>query len=324
MTRRVVWLCPLVAGCEGVQSALSPAGPVAREIAWLWWGMAIGAAVVFALVLVLLLYAIFRDPQRRRRTRPKRLIYAGGIALPIVTLSVLMPIGVRVGSGATAPAAPDAIRIHVTGHQWWWDIEYDLGGPSTRFTTANEFYVPTGEPVELILTSRDVIHSLWVPKLGGKLDLIPGRVNRLMLEADREGVFRGQCAEYCGIAHTQMALHVVAVSPEAFDDWVARQREPALPQTDADAEGAVLFRAAGCALCHTVRGIGAWGRAGPDLTHFGGRHALGAGVLVNTPENVAWWIAYNDSVKPRNRMPEYRDMPLEMRRRLAQYLETLE
>lgn len=328
MARRLAPLASFgLAGCEGVQSALAPTGPIAREIALLWWGMFGAAMLIFALVLVLLLYSVYRAPERRRRIRPSRLIYAGGIALPVVVLSVLLPIGVRVGSGQTAAAAPDAVRIHVTGYQWWWDVEYDLGAPSTRFTSANEIVIPTGEPVELILRSRDVIHSLWVPKLAGKLDLIPGRETRLMIEADSEGVFRGQCAEYCGIAHTQMALHAVAISKDAFDAWVERQLQPAARPEDVDeavAEGAMLFHATGCGLCHTVRGTGAWGRAGPDLTHVGGRYAIGSGSLVNTPENVAWWIAYNDSVKPRNRMPEYRDLSLDTRMKIAQYLETLE
>jgi cytochrome c oxidase subunit 2 len=252
------------------------------------------------------------------------LILGGGIALPVVTLSVLLPIGVRTGSGASASASADAIRIQVVGHQWWWDIEYDFGAPSTRFTTANEIVIPIGEPVELRLTSRDVIHSLWIPKLAGKLDLIPGRENLLMIEADREGVFRGQCAEYCGMAHTQMALHVVAMSRTDFEDWAERQLRPAEQPEDGDAaEGAALFRATGCLLCHTVRGTNAWGRNGPDLTHVGSRRAIGAGTLANTPENVAWWIAYNDAVKPRNRMPEYHDVPLDAREKIAAYLETL-
>lgn len=326
MTRRLApILCLPIAGCEGVQSALAPAGPIAREIAALWWGMAIAAALIFALVLTLLLHAVLRVPERRLRIPPRRLIYAGGIALPVVTLSALMPIGVRVASNATTPAAPEAIRIHVTGHQWWWDIEYDFGTPATRFTTANEIVLPIGEPVELRLTSRDVIHSLWIPKLAGKLDLIPGRVNLLIIEADREGVFRGQCAEYCGMAHTQMALHVVAMSHEDFEDWAALQLRPAAQPEDGEAaEGAALFRATGCPLCHTVRGTGAWGRNGPDLTHVGGRHAIGAGALANTRENVVWWIAYNDAVKPRNLMPQYHDLPLETREKIAAYLETLQ
>ena len=323
--RSVASVCVLAAGCAGEQSALSPAGPIASEIAWLWWGMLAMAAAIAALVFALLLYAALVRPERRREIRPLRLVYAGGIALPVVVLSVLMLLGIRAGSGATAEAPAAAIRIRVTGHQFWWDVEYDFGAPATRFTTANELYVPTGAPVKLLLTSRDVIHSLWVPSLAGKIDLIPGRVNRLMIEADTEGIFRGQCAEFCGIAHSQMAFHIVAVSPEAFDEWAERQLAPAVTPDDVQLErGRVLFHAAGCALCHTVRGAKAWGRAGPDLTHFGSRRALGAGVLANTRENVAWWIAHNDAVKPRNRMPEYDDLPLEIRSTIAAYLEALE
>lgn len=314
-----------LAGCNGIQSALMPTGPIAREIAALWWVMLIVAGLIFALVVTLLLHAALRAPEDRSAGPPRRLIFAGGIALPIVVLSVLLPIGVRVGSGATAPAEPHVIRVGVTGNQWWWDVEYDFGSPATRFTTANEIVLPIGQPVELRLRARDVIHSLWIPSIAGKIDLIPGRENRMMVEVDREGVFRGQCAEFCGVAHTQMALHVVALRPAAFDDWAARQPLPASHPDGGDAEeGAGLFHAAGCGLCHTVRGTGAWGRAGPDLTHVGSRVAIGAGTLENTRDNVAWWIAYNDSVKPRNRMPEYHDLPIDTRMKIATYLETLE
>jgi len=327
MVRRLAGalLCLPISGCEGIQSALAPTGPIAREIAALWWGMLIAATLIFALVVALLLYAALRAPERRKPIPPRRLIYAGGIALPVVALSVLMPIGVQVGSGASAPAEPHTIRIHVTGYQWWWDVEYDLGSPATRFTTANEIVLPINAPVELRLRSTDVIHSLWIPSLAGKIDLIPGRENRVMIEADREGVFRGQCAEFCGMAHAQMALHVVAMRPDRFDEWAERQLRPASRPDGGDAEeGAGLFLATGCPLCHTVRGTGAWGHAGPDLTHVGSRLAIGAGALANTPENVAWWIAHNDSVKPRNRMPEYYDLPLDVRMKIATYLETLE
>lgn len=314
-----------VSGCEGVQSALDPAGPIAREIAALWWWMAGVGTGVFALVLVLLLYAVFRNPELRWRVGPERLIVIGGVAFPVVVLSLLLPFGLSVGSGATAPRSPDTLTIRVRGHQWWWDIEYDSGTPGERFTTANELYLPVGQPVEFILTSVDVIHSLWLPKLAGKLDLIPGRTNRLMVEADEPGVFRGQCAEFCGVAHTKMALHAVAVPPDEFERWAENQRSVATAPSDASTrEGAELFQATGCVVCHTVRGHGAWGRAGPDLTHVGSRMTIGAGVLAMTAENLALWIGHNDALKPGNRMPDFVELDLEDRNVIGAYLESLE
>lgn len=312
-----------LAGCDGIQSALDPLGPVAREIAALWWWMLGVGTAVFVLVLAALLYALFRNPARRWDIDPERLILGGGIVLPVTVLSVLLPFGVIVGSGVSDPRGEDTLTIRVRAHQWWWDVEYDdaEGG----FTTANELYLPVGRQVELILTSADVVHSLWLPRLAGKLDLIPGRTNRLVVEADTPGVIRGQCAEFCGIAHTKMALLAVAAPPERYEEWADRQRaDAAMPDDSLTRRGAELFAAGGCALCHTVRGTLAWGQRGPDLTHVGGRMTVGAGTLATTRENLALWIGHNDAVKRGNRMPDYADLPIDARVALAAYLESLE
>lgn len=312
-------------GCAGVQSALDPAGPNAREISVLWWSMAAAAAVILTLVVGLLLYAVFGHPERRGWLTPHRLIVFGGMVLPVVALSVLVPFNVRVAEGVTAERRPDTLTIHVHGRQWWWDIEYDSGTLSGRFSSANEMYLPAGEPVELILTTADVIHSLWFPNLGGKLDLIPGRRNRLMIEADRPGLYRGQCAEFCGVGHAKMALYAVVVSREQFDAWLERQRSAAAePATARAREGARLFHATGCPLCHAVRGHGAWATTGPDLTHVGSRLTIGAGLLDNTPAALALWIARNSAVKPGSRMPDYADLPADTRDALAAYLTGLQ
>jgi cytochrome c oxidase subunit II len=314
-----------LSGCAGIQSALEPAGPIAREIAALWWWMAGVGALVFVLVLVALLYAVFRRPERRWRVDPERLILGGGIVLPVVVLSVLLPFGVIVGSGVSDQRDDETLTIRVRGYQWWWDVEYGEGTPGGGFTTANELYLPVGQKVELILTAADVIHSLWLPRLAGKLDLIPGRTNRLMIEADTPGIFRGQCAEFCGIAHTKMAFIAVAVPPQRFAEWAEAQRAvAAAPQDEPARRGAALFAAAGCALCHTIRGTLAWGRAGPDLTHVGSRLTIGAGTLDTTRDNFALWIAHNDAFKPGNRMPDFADLDQEAREALAAYLESLE
>lgn len=312
-------------GCTGVQSALDPAGPNAREIETLWWAMLVAALVIFLIVLLALLVSLFGGDSLRRRIAPVRLIVAGGIVLPIATLSVLVPFNVSVSSGVTEPRSEGTLTIRVRGHQWWWEVEYDFPGVAGGFYTANEIWLPVGEPVELLLTSGDVIHSLWFPRLAGKLDLIPGRTNRMMIEADTPGVSRGQCAEFCGLAHAKMALLAVAVSPERFAAWAERQREPARDAADAAArDGARLFAASGCALCHTVRGHGAWGRAAPDLTHVGSRMTIGAGLLDNTRDNLAAWIAHNDALKRGNRMPDFADLDPGTLQAIAAWLESLE
>lgn len=317
-------LAAAAAGCSGIQSALDPSGPSAREIAALWWAMAGGGAVIFVLVLVALLYGVFATRERRRRIRPDAMVIAGGVALPVIVLSVMVPFNVTVSSDVSAPRSQDTLTIRVEGRQWWWDIEYDAGTPGGDFTTANELYLPVGEPVELILTSDDVIHSLWIPRLAGKLDLIPGHTNRLMLEADEPGRFRGQCAEFCGVGHAKMAFYVVAVEPERFHAWLEDQRRPASAPVGALAQrGHDLFAASGCSLCHAVRGHGARGRAGPDLTHVGSRLSIGAGTLSNDRDNLARWIAHNEAVKPGNHMPDFADLDAQSRDAIAAYLEGL-
>lgn len=311
-------------GCEGVQSALDSAGPSAREIATLWWWMATGAVVIFLLVLLSLLRGL-RGAALRPLRRPMRLVVLGGLVLPIVTLTALVPFNVFVASGVSAARSADTVTIRVSARQWWWQLEYDDGRPGSTFSTANEIYLPVGRPVELLLESHDVIHSFWLPALAGKLDVIPGRTNRMMIEADEVGIYRGQCAEFCGRAHAQMSLIAVAVTPDEFAEWLRRQSSDAIRSTDADVRtGAELFAAAGCPLCHMVRGHGAWGQSGPDLTHVGTRLTIGAAVLPNTPEHVALWISDNDAVKPGNRMPEFRHLDADARQALATYLASLQ
>ena len=314
----------LLTACDGQQSALQPSGPGARDAALLWWGMLAGSIVIFALVVALLLYAVLRPPEQRRPVSIERMIVGGGVALPVVALSVLLPFGLNMGSSTYAELPPDALSVRVNGRQWWWKIEYAGNGPAQSFTTANEIYLPVGEPVELLLNSSDVIHSFWVPRLAGKQDLIPGRVNRLVVEAEEPGTFRGQCAEFCGLAHTQMALYVIAVPPDDFRAWTERQRAPAeLPRTEAQTRGAAAFASNGCALCHTVRGHNAWGEVGPDLTHVGSRRTIGAALVGNTVENVATWIARNHEMKPGNQMPSYTHLDADTRAAIAAYLESL-
>ena len=204
----------------------------------------------------------------------------------------------QVGSPPTAPA----VTLEITGHQWWWEARYVGADPSQTFVTANEIHIPVGRPVLVKLKGADVIHSFWIPALAGKTDTIPGRTNLTWLQADRPGTYRGQCTEYCGLQHAHMAAFVIAEAPEAFEAWRQGQLRPAPPAAPAAASGEALF-VARCGSCHRVRGTGAGGRLGPDLTHLMSRATLAAGVVPNTPAGLAGWIANPQALKPGARMP---------------------
>jgi cytochrome c oxidase subunit 2 len=305
---------------DGVQSALNPQGPHAAVIHEISWVLFIGALVIFAIVMGVCAYAIFAQRDRTRALREIPLIVGGGAIFPFVTLSALLVYSlVRANSLAGDPAEVP-LRIEVTGEQWWWRVHYlDENGRRT-FETANEIHIPVGRTVEISLSSADVIHSFWIPALAGKLDMIPGRTNRLRLVAERPGQYRGQCAEYCGGPHAFMAFLVVAQATEDFERWAARQREPA-SFSEGDRAGSGLFLAH-CAACHTIRGTRAEGTRGPDLTHVGSRITLAAGVLPNNAGTLAGWIASSQHLKPGNLMPSFQRFSGEELRALAHYLKS--
>lgn len=277
-----------------MQSILSPHGPAAATIADMAWVLFAGGGAILILVLALTAYAVSADPSRRAWLAREWFVVAAGIAFPVVTLSALLLYIFVAGERLEARTDPE-VRIEVVSEQWWWRVRYLDAAGKREFETANEIRIPVGSTVELTLRSADVIHSFWVPSLAGKIDMIPGRANRLRLTATTEGVFRGQCAEFCGGPHAQMALHVVAESAEGFETWRENQQRPA-------ASGHALF-ASRCATCHTVRGTEAAGERGPDLTHVGGRLFIAAGTLPNTPGNLAGWLADSQHVKPGSLMP---------------------
>ena len=297
-----------------LQSALAPHGPEAAAIAQLTWILVAGAAAVLLLVTVLAALAL-RAP-RPWLARP-RAIVAGGIVLPgVVLLALLGYASVAVPRHA---AAPPAVRIDVVGRQWWWEVAYLDASGARDFATANEIRIPAGRTVELRLATADVLHSFWVPSLAGKLDLVPGRTNTLRISADRPGAYRGQCAEYCGGPHALMGLLVIAEPAEDFEAWRVAQRAPAAPGATAGRE---LFESL-CAACHTVRGTGAAGSLGPDLTHFASRVSLAAGALPNDAASRARWIAAGQHVKPGNLMPEYASLAPAQAAALGEYLAAL-
>jgi cytochrome c oxidase subunit 2 len=297
-----------------LQSALAPHGPEAASIAFLAWVLAAGAVAVLALVTALVVLAL-RSP-RPWLARPAAIV-AGGIALPGVVLLALLVYASVAVPRTHAPAA--ALRIEVTGRQWWWDVVYLDASGRRDFATANEIRIPVDTLVELRLATGDVLHSFWVPSLAGKLDLVPGRANVLAIAAHAPGLYRGQCAEYCGGPHALMGLHVVAEPPERFEAWRAAQRAPAGPLP---ARGSELF-ASLCSGCHTVRGTPASGRLGPDLTHVASRVSLAAGALPNDAAGRARWIAAGQHVKPGNLMPQYPGLPAADLAALGEYLAAL-
>ncbi len=244
-----------------IQSALHPAGSQADDIATMWWIMATGAAAILILVSVLVLLGLVVRSERPARGR-QVFIYVGGLVFPVVTLSALIIYTFILGNRLTGPVEGEPVRIEVIARQWWWEVHYPAQDGGEAFTTANELHIPLARPVEVRVASPDVIHSFWVPNLAGKIDAIPGRTNRIAFRADKAGVYRGQCAEFCGLQHALMAFYVVAEEPEAYASWVARQRAPAIrPEVPFLARGFEVFMANGCGACHTVRGTPATGRS---------------------------------------------------------------
>lgn len=306
-------------GAERVQSALHPAGPAASQIAGLWWVMCGAFTTVFVLVMILTAIAIWRP---RGADRPPlgrtRFIVAGGIALPVVVLIPILFFSLETSADLRIPKdAPRTVRV--IGHMWWWEVHY----PDLGIETANEITIPAGQPVKLELLSGDVIHSFWVPRLNGKRDMIPGILNEFWIRADEPGVYRGQCAEYCGTQHAKMAFQVVAVPPSEFDEWAAARSAPRpAPTTPADKQGFEIFGRADCGKCHAIRGTSADGQLGPDLTHIGSRRTLGAATLPNVRGNLGGWITDPHPLKPGVKMPASYLSPAD-REVLVTYLEGL-
>lgn len=315
-----VSLCVLLSGCSDVQSALAPMGPDAARIFILAGILFAGAAAVMAIALAAIWIALRGSPDARRCLASDRAVIVGGIVFPTVTLVALLAYGVWVMRANIAPVDAAAVQIEVVGEQWWWRVVYrDAEG--RRVESANEIRIPVGREVEFRLSSADVIHSFWVPNLGGKLDMLPGRTTTLRLSADRPGVYRGQCAEYCGGAHALMAMEVVAVPEADFTAWLAAEATPAPPPADEiQRRGQALFAAAGCGACHAVRGTAANGVIGPDLTRVGGRRFIAAATLPTSRENLARVIVDGQHIKPGNGMPPFRIFSPEELDALSGYL----
>ena len=310
-----------MAGCSSPPSVLDPAGEEAFQIAALFWVMLSGAVFIWVFVAAALVYALRPNRQVHDERTAGRLIFWGGAVFPSVTLFLLLGYALWLMPGLRpfARASDANLRIEVTGRQFWWEVIYfpQNGAP---VSSANEIRLPVGERVELLLKSGDVIHSFWIPALGGKIDMIPGRTNRLSLLATKPGAFRGPCAEYCGTSHALMAFVAVAMPAEEFQHWLAAQ---AHPSSGAGTVGAALFRDHGCGACHRVAGTEASGLIGPDLSHIGSRQTIGAGLLANTEEEMRRFIANPHIIKPGQHMPAFNMLAEEDLRAIAAYLTAL-
>jgi cytochrome c oxidase subunit 2 len=307
-----------------IQSIFETHGPAAEQIGTLTAVLFSGGAVVFGIVLVLTVCALIAPPHWRRRLGRAGFVVGAGIVFPGTVLFSLLVYALVATGEITALRGVEPLRIEVTGEQWWWRVHYLDTTGQPEFATANEIHIPVNRPVEFTLRSADVIHSFWVPNLAGKLDMVPGRVNRLRLRADRTGIFRGQCAEFCGGPHAQMALYVVALSEPDFTRWREVQRSPAPAVTRELQRGKQLFERHGCGSCHAVRGTGAAGVFGPDLTHVGSRLSLGAGLLPVNAGTLAGWTASSQHLKPGNKMPSFNVFSGTDQRMLAAWLVSLQ
>lgn len=280
-----------------------------------------GAILIFAAVVGVIAAALFGPVKLRNVLARPTLIVLAGIAFPVVTLTVLL--GYAFSTTSSLSQVVPAARVEVVGEQWWWRVRYLDESGALLFETANEIRIPSRLPVDLILTSDNVIHSFWVPALTGKLDMIPGHTNRMRLQAPEPGVYAGQCAEFCGAQHAKMRFTVQALPPDQFYDWAARQRQPARAVEPDLQRGERLFQQA-CMQCHTVRGTPANGTSGPDLTHVGSRWTLAAGVLPNNVGAMAGWIAGSQHLKPGNHMPSFDQWSGVQLREVARYVDSLQ
>ncbi|MFG0263280.1 MAG: cytochrome c oxidase subunit II [Novipirellula sp. JB048] len=305
------------------QSTLDAAGKGAASIAELFYVMAIGAGVIWLIVVGLAIYAICR-PGQHHATATRLLVIGGGAIVPTGVLTALLIYGLAMLPELQRPAPAGSQVIEVVGVRWWWRVRYRLPDGGT-VETANQIHLPVDEAVEFKLTSEDVVHSFWIPSLGGKMDMIPGRENRLKLVPTKVGVYRGVCAEFCGAAHAQMSFDVVVQSRDDFELWLLDQTREAAddPAERRELAGKQVFLRRGCSACHAIRGTVADGVVGPDLTHLGSRRRLGAARIDNTPENLRRWVTETHDVKPGVEMPEFDSIPDADLDSLVTYLRSL-
>jgi cytochrome c oxidase subunit 2 len=309
-----------IAGCNDPQTTLRGHGLAAIRISHLAWFMTILFLAVSLIMWTLLATAFYK----RRGTLAEHApidseggeiwIAIGGLAVPFVILTLLFVLGLSLLSdfpihgmrGPMAVSAAEALKpeIRITGHQWWWQIDYLNSDPSKEFTTANELHLPAGRPMYIEVVTKDVMHSLWIPALHGKVDMIPGLANYILIQSSEPGTYEGQCAEYCGEQHAHMRLLAIVQEPAEYEAWLQQQRQPgADPKTPDEIAGESIFLSSPCIACHQVRGTTAAGTLGPDLTHIGSRQLIGADSFPNNNAYLEAWITNAQSLKPGCLMP---------------------
>ncbi|HEX8211555.1 MAG TPA: cytochrome c oxidase subunit II [Longimicrobium sp.] len=319
----------LLAGCERQFSATHPVGPQAERISDMIWFLTWLGTAVFVVVVGFLFYALWRGKQREESAAgpeaERRMAWwvGGSVAATTAILLVLLVYNFYTGRALAAFADSSAMTIRVTGHQWWWSVEYQDPLYSRRVSTANEIHIPVGRKVRLEVQSRDVIHSFWAPNLHGKIDLIPGYGGTTYFSADEPGVYSGRCAEFCGLQHAKMNFLVIAEPPDRFAAWYEAQLRSAPPPADSvQQKGQQVFLSKQCAMCHTIRGTPANSRIGPDLTHLASRRTLASGAIPNTRGHLAGWVLDPQRIKPGTRMPPNQLAGDELQA-LLDYLESL-
>lgn len=329
----LVPLAVLTSSCVHSRDMMSPAGPAATRIAHLGW-FVLGVFLVVSVVMWGLVLWTFARRRGSLDTHlpwnagaDQRWITVGGFAIPVVVLATIFIVMLRtmnafpMGGSEMGGMTAD---IRIVGHQWWWQVEYLDPQVARQTMTANEIHIPTGQPVNIELRSYDVIHSFWVPRLHGKVDLVPGAVTRIRVQADVPGLFPGQCGEYCGPQHAHMAILVVAEAPADYARWLDHLRADATtPISPPALDGQRVFLDRQCALCHAIRGTDARGTVGPDLTHFASRHGLAANTFPNTRGPLAAWLTHAQSLKPLAQMPNLTILTGEEQQSLVAYLESL-
>jgi cytochrome c oxidase subunit II len=322
--------------CGGIHNALNPTGPQAQNLSRLWWLFFIVCSVVFVLVMIALLLSLRNrtgEPQvatapviepPAEQERKRRNVVISAVTITVIILFVFLIASYSAGRSMTAELEhKNGLNIELTGHQWWWEVRYDDVDASNIFTTANEIHIPVGVPVTFSLKAADVIHSFWVPNLAGKKDLIPGKINTIWLQADKPGVYRGQCAEYCGLQHARMALWIVAEPQEQFNAWRQNQTQTSVtPASDSQKRGQQVFLTSTCVMCHAINGTPAGSNIGPNLTHVASRNMIAAATVVNTREHLAQWIIDSQQYKPGNRMPQNNLSDADLQS-LVEYLQSL-
>lgn len=309
---------------------LDPQGPFSNTVTTLAWVLMALMALIFVLVCAAMWVALYGSDDLRSRLGGERVVRWFGLVVPAGVLFLLLAWSMALVSELTTVRG-DELRMRIAGNIYWWRVSYLDAAGREWLADANELHIPVGQPVVIDMVSEDVIHSFWVPKLGGKMDMIPGRTNRLKLQADKPGVYGGQCAEFCGGAHSLMGFVVVAHEAADWQRWLAARQSPAsnavtnvAPVANTEvARGRQLFGEVGCAACHRIAGTDAQGLSGPDLTFVGARRSLGAGILPNNRGTMIGWIGDSQSIKPNNRMPSYRSLSGAELDALAAYMESL-